>query len=128
MTIVTWALARFGSPQDAESSVPALFPEPRTVSERFYGMVSYRVTSWFSPGLTTRSTSRTSSIRDGRERVQHDFAATVRYDLTQNWLVKLEGHVLHGTAALKKDLNGGREINTLTANWGLLVFKTTAYF
>jgi hypothetical protein len=43
-------------------------------------------------------------------------------------LVKLEGHVMHGTAALKADLNENQAPSKLTMNWGLLVLKTTAYF
>jgi hypothetical protein len=113
---------------DIETSAPALFPERHTVNERGYGMAAYRVTSWFSPGLYYSILYPNMDHRSGRERYQHDFAVTVRYDLTANWLVKLEGHVMHGTAALNRDLNDGRALNTLTTNWGLFVFKTTAYF
>jgi hypothetical protein len=113
---------------DLETSLPALFPETHAVSERSYVMASYRAAPWFSPGVYYSILYPNVEHRSGRERYQYDFAATVRYDLTPNWLVKLEGHVMHGTAALSEELNGGRKKNTLVMNWGLLVLKTTAYF
>jgi hypothetical protein len=111
-----------------KTDVPALFPEPRTVSERGYGMASYRITSWFSPGVYYSLVYPNIEHRSGRERYQHDFAATVRYDLNANWLLKIEGHLMHGTAALRSDLNEGKALTKLTMNWGVLMLKTTAYF
>lgn len=113
---------------ELESSVPALFPETSTVNERYYGMVAYRVTPWFTPGFYYSVVYPNVDDREGREQYQHDFAATVRYDLTANWLVKLEGHVMRGTAALQRELNGGKLQSTLVENWGLFMVKTTAYF
>jgi hypothetical protein len=110
---------------DIESPVPIA---PDAVQERFYGMMSYRVTPWFSPGFYYSLLYPDVDRREGREQYQHDFAATVRYDLNANWLVKLEGHVMHGTASLDVDLNGGRARKTLVKDWGVFLFKTTAYF
>ena len=31
--------------------------------------------------------------------MQHDVAATLRFDINSHWLVKLEGHYMTGTAA-----------------------------
>jgi hypothetical protein len=55
-------------------------------------------------------------------------ALTLRYDITPHWLVKLEGHYMHGTAGLKSALNGNRPLDTLSENWGVFLVKTTAYF
>lgn len=113
---------------DVESSAPLLYPEVDARNERYYAMASYRVTPWFTPGLYYSVLYPDVHNHRGRQHYQHDFAATVRYDLNANWLVKLEGHVMHGTAALNKDLNDGHELPTLVKDWGLLLFKTTAYF
>ena len=46
-----------------------------------------------------------------------------------NKLVKLEGHVIHGTAALdNRALNGGTDRAQLAPTWGLFLIKTTAHF
>jgi hypothetical protein len=113
---------------DIKTNAPALFPANRTISERMYAMASYHVTPWFSPGAYYSILYPQTRQREGRAHFQHDFAITFRYDLTENWLVKLEGHLMRGTAALKSDLNDGVQPDKLNKNWGLLVLKTTAYF
>jgi hypothetical protein len=111
-----------------ESSVPALIPESRTVSERFYVMASYRVTSWFTPGLYYSVQYNDIANRDGRAAYQHDLALSLRYDLDANWLLKLESHYMSGTAGLTSALNGGAPLGTLPRDWGVFMAKTTAYF
>ncbi len=113
----------------ATSTQSVLFPNISTmVSERFYGMLAYRVKQWFHPGLYYSGYYTNIGNRSGRENMQHDVAATLRFDINQYWLVKLEGHFMHGTAALDPSLNDNRRLSDLQANWGLLLLKTTAYF
>lgn len=110
------------------SPAPALFP-PHTVNERYYAMASYHASSWFTPGLYYSGYFVNLQDRHGRENYQHDLAVTTRYDLTDHWLFKLEGHLMFGTAALdNKALNAGAEQSTLAPTWGVLLVKTTAYF
>jgi hypothetical protein len=113
---------------DLQSQFPIILPESHSVSERGYVMGSYRVTPRFSPGLYYSLLFPDVRQRHGRAAYQHDVAATLRYDLTTNWLVKVEGHFLHGTAALNSTLNGGTPPAALVPNWGLFLVKTTAYF
>jgi hypothetical protein len=98
------------------------------VSERWYAMGSYRVSSWFTPGVYYSVLYPNVDNHKGRDMYQHDVAATLRYDINQNWLVKVEGHVMHGTAGLNSALNGGAPLKTLTKDWGVFLLKTTAYF
>jgi hypothetical protein len=113
---------------DLESSVPALLPNVKVVNERFYGMASYQVTSWFAPGAYYSLFYPNVDDRKGREQYQHDIALTLRFDLMKNWLIKAEGHYMRGTAALNVPLNGGTPLSELTPVWGLFMLKTTAYF
>jgi hypothetical protein len=110
-----------------ESEAPALLP-PHVVNERYYGMVSYRVAPWFTPGAYYSVYYPNMDQRDGRQNYQRDAALSLRYDLNANWLLKVEGHWMNGTAALDPTLNGGKDPKTLTKDWGLLLVKTTAYF
>jgi hypothetical protein len=113
---------------DFESPMPLLLP-PHTVNERYVVMASYRVSSWFTPGLYYSVYYPNVENRRGRESHQHDLAVTVRYDLNLNWLLKLEGHYLRGTAALdNRSLRDGLEQSELSPTWGMLIVKTTAYF
>lgn len=113
---------------DAESSAPALFPEAETTSERMYAMLGYRVSSWFEPGIYYSLFFPDVDERKGRQAQQHDLAATLRFDLNRHWLVKLEGHYMRGTAALRANLNDGTPPAQLERDWALFLIKTTAYF
>ena len=125
-----------------KSPVPQ-FTTPDMVSERWYVMGSYRVNSWFTPGAYY--TLLYTDVHDraghqppygsapnapplGRAAYQHDVALTLRYDLNQHWILKAEGHFMHGTAGLTSALNGNAPLSSLTKDWAVLVLKTTAYF
>lgn len=98
------------------------------VSERFYVMGSYRVNSWFTPGIYYSMLVPNVALRSGPDTYQHDLAVTLRYDLTSNWLLKTEFHAMSGRAALSTSLNADRPRADLSSNWGLFVLKTTAHF
>jgi hypothetical protein len=124
------------------SSVPA-FTVPTTTSERFYVMAAYHVTPWFTPAFGYSALFSNVDDRSGhdpapgslpgtpplgRGAYQHDVSATLRFDINPYWLLKLEGHAMHGTAGLDSTLNGNQPLSSLTQDWGVLLVKTTAYF
>jgi hypothetical protein len=111
-----------------DSSRPSVIPAARVISERAYAMASYRVAPWFHPGVYYSLLFPDVENRSGRDKVQHDLAATLRFDLNQHWLLKLEGHFMSGTAALDVNLNDGKPRTQLEKNWGAFFVKTTAYF
>ncbi len=91
-------------------------------------MASYRVASWFTPGIYYSAYYPNIHETSGRQNYQNDLAVTARYDINKHWLVKLEGHFIDGTADIDSTLNGGTDPSKLTKDWGLLLIKTTAYF
>jgi len=104
-------------------------PDVNVTREGMYLMGSYQVAPWFTPGVYY--SVLLPNIRqpiEKRSTYQHDVALTLRYDLTPNWLLKLEGHYMHGTAGLSSALNGNRPLDELTKNWGVFLLKTTGYF
>ncbi len=117
---------------DSKSDQPALFPGPgakaSSTSERLYGMLAYRVADWFQLGVYYSLLFPDVDDRSGRQHVQHDVAGTLRFDINDHWLVKLEGHYMHGTAALSSALNDNVPLAQLQRDWGFFVVKTTAYF
>ena len=54
---------------------------------------------------------------------QRDAAATLRYDVNEHWLWKLEAHVIDGTADLFSTDNPDPE-----RFWALFLLKTTVTF
>lgn len=110
------------------SSLPAMIPSTDVVAEGYHVDGAYYVASRVAVGAYYSGVYADVHQRSGREAYQHDVAATVRVDLTSNWLLKLEAHYLNGTAALNPVLNGGKPTSELTPSWGMFLAKTTAYF
>jgi hypothetical protein len=109
------------------SDAPQLLP-PHVVNERYYGMLSYHVTPWFTPGAYYSVYFPNVEQRASRQNYQRDLAVSWRFDVSENWLFKLEGHWMNGTAALDSSLNDGKQLKDLDKNWALFLLKTTAYF
>ena len=111
------------------SSNPALFPAtPTMTSERAYVMATYRATRLLQPGAYYSVLFPNVEDRGGRQNMQHDLAATLRFDLNEHWLLKLEGHAMVGTAGLDPTLNNNALLSSLPQTWGVFLVKTTAYF
>jgi hypothetical protein len=100
----------------------------RVVSERGYVMATYRLTDWFWPGAQYGVLFPTVENRSGRDKVQHDVAGTLRFDINHHWLVKLEGHFMSGTAYLDASLNDNTQRTAMEKNWAVFLVKTTAHF
>lgn len=116
-------------------TINLLMPQTRVKSQAGYVMASYQVTPWFTPGVyyslslpSFNSPRAPGTDQNPPSSYQHDLALTLRYDITQNWLVKLEGHYMHGTAGLTAALNDNRPLDSLSEDWGAFLVKTTAYF
>lgn len=127
-----WLAAEYGR-NYVRYETNLVLPRRKVVNEGGYVMASYQVASWFTPGLYYSAAFRDihaepAAGTDGRGTFQHDVAATFRYDITPNWLVKLEGHYMHGTAGLQSQLNGNKPLAQLDEDWGVFLAKTTAYF
>jgi hypothetical protein len=114
--------------QVVQSSNPAVLPPNESVSERGYVMLSYRVKPWLTPGLYYSMLYPNAAVRTSRATELHDVAATLRFDLNEYWLVKLEGHFMSGTAGLNVPLNDGRPLSTLAPYWAAFFAKTTVHF
>jgi hypothetical protein len=111
-----------------ESSNSSAFPASSTTSERAYALTSYRLKAWLQAGAYYSLLFPNVARRSGQDAVQHDVALTLRFDVNPYWLVKLEAHYMHGTAALSPSLNGNQPLATLPPDWALFAIKTTAFF
>lgn len=112
-----------------------ILPQTKVVNHSGYVMASYQVAPWFTPGVyysalfpNVHAERPPGADPNPRSSYQHDVALTVRYDITPNWLVKLEGHYMHGTAGLQTALNNNHSRDSLSEDWGVFLLKTTGYF
>ncbi len=111
-----------------ETSDPTVIPATRAISERMYGLAAYRAQPWLQVAGYYSLYYPTLDDRAGPSARQHDVATTVRFDITPNWCLKLEGHHMRGTASLSSSLNPGHTLDQLANRWLLFVAKTTVYF
>jgi hypothetical protein len=102
------------------------------VSEHAYISATYHVLPWLWPGAyysVLFPDEANATFTGASKDMQHDVAGTLRFDINAHWLVKLEGHYMHGTAGVDGSLNGNPpSLDALTRNWAVFLAKTTAYF
>lgn len=114
-----------------DSDATVLGPGGKDQSIRLYAMGSYGVADWFTPGAYYAFFEPEINGRSGPSSYQHDLAVTLRFDITSNWLVKVEGHYMHGLAGLEPVANGAArasDLNDREEDWGVLLLKSTAYY
>ncbi len=94
-------------------------------TESGFLMATYRLASWIQPAMYYSLGYPDIAKRGGRDGRQHDAAVSLRFDLTPNWILKLEAHSMRGAALLQATLN---DPSSLANRWYLLAAKTTVYF
>jgi hypothetical protein len=103
----------------------------------FYGRAGYRFSKLFELGAYYSVLYRDRNDRDGTktpynptfDAFQKDACLSLRFDLNDHWIFKLEGHLLNGTGLINKqdNLNELGELE-LKKNWTLFAFKMTFNF
>lgn len=99
-------------------------------TEGYYGAVSYRVTDWFEAGMyysvyyadiddrdgdkneagTAATNPRKANGYQDHDAWLKDLCLSMRFDITDNWVFKIEGHAMDGAAILTKDINSTTSI------------------
>jgi len=113
---------------DEEESV-----EPDAYEEGWYVGLSYRVTDWLELGTYYSEFYGDGDDKDGDYWVQSglpaylawqkDLAMTTRFDIGEQWTIKLEGHLMDGAARLPASIQNIPEQETI-----LFAVKTTFNF
>lgn len=114
------------------STLPDVLPAVHDDSERFYAMVTHRLCSAWEVGAYYSVLFADVHDRGGHDSTafakpyyawQRDAAATIRFDVNEHWLWKLEGHFIDGVADLFLSQNPHPE-----RFWGMFLFKTGVTF
>jgi len=116
------------------SSTPiSLLPMADSDSERFYALVTYRWCEKWDSGVYYSVQNADVNDRHGRNKAEfaqpfyawsRDAAASLRYDVNDHWLWKLEGHFIDGAATLAPQPMGP----VPKRYWGLFLLRTTVTF
>ena len=116
-----------------ESTPIALVPQADTDSERFYGLATYRWCEKLDSGVYYSVLNTDVHDRSGTNKASfmqpfyawsRDAAASLRYDVNEHWLWKLEGHFIDGAAMLAPSPMGPAP----QRYWGLFLVRTTVTF
>ncbi|MBI5551455.1 MAG: hypothetical protein HY911_08100 [Desulfobacterales bacterium] len=115
-------------------ALPAPFPSPVTTtnSESYYLSASYRFVDWFTLGAYYSEYYPNTDDRDGEnEAIDHtawekDLALTLRFDINEYWIFKIEGHAVDGTANVLAVDNAGNDYSN--NNWYYGAAKLTFNF
>lgn len=111
--------------EDTTSVAGTDVSEATTNPDAWYVGVSRRITPWLEAGTYYGEYYADTSTRDDSGGYQKDAALALRFDPTDWWILKIEGHYLQGTALLHDDANNpvrdGR-------GWWMLALKTTVSF
>lgn len=82
----------------------------------YYGSIAYRFTYWFEMGAYYSEYYPNEDDKDGEDRPAKglgqpetgwlkDTCLTLRFDITENWVAKLEGHLMDGAAVIFREDN-----------------------
>jgi hypothetical protein len=114
------------------SSLPELLPTVESDNERFYVMASRRLNPCWELGAYYSVLHADAGDRRGRNMMkfperflafQRDATATLRFDVNEHWLWKIEAHFIDGAADLFSSRNPSPE-----RYWGLFLIRTTVMF
>ncbi|WP_300668557.1 hypothetical protein [Desulfoluna sp.] len=135
-----------------ELSAPKFLPmnqnfESDFDSEGYYGMGTYRFCDWFELGTyyseyyadRTNKDGDDGRYPDGQEHRGYlkDLALSLRFDITENWILKVEGHKMKGGAIMLNSDGNTKNYGTslapnigpdYTKNWELYTAKVSYSF
>ena len=113
-------------------------PPTQTHSERYWRDGTYRLSdrletgayySVYSPNVNDRGGQTLVPPQAQFEGFQKDTAATLRFDVNEHWLWKVESHFIDGVASLS---DGGINAPAINATphryWGMFLVNTTVTF
>ena len=104
---------------------------PGSATDVWYVGAAYRVNNWFEVGTYYTEDYADVTDRSGKDKAvssdafQKDFALSLRFDPKPWWVVKLEGHVITGTALLNDTKDNPKRNED---PWFMLGVKTTFSF
>ncbi len=94
----------------------------------WYGMLNYQASDKVQVGGYYSKYYPDYGVRegDGFDYYMNDVAFTVRYDINDYWLVKLEGHLMKGVGGVSGAANVGSAFDE--ESWNLFGVKSTFFF
>jgi hypothetical protein len=100
-------------------------PGTTTRTEAWYVSAAYRFNKWLEVGAYYTEDYQDTDHMDNSLQFQKDAALSFRFDIKDWWVVKAEGHYIHGTGLLADAKNNPVQNDN---GWFMLALKTTLSF
>lgn len=107
------------------------FQESKLETEGYYASLAYRFTDWFETGAYYSVYYPNKDHKDGSTFTPDhsgwlkDSCLSLRFDIMDNWVLKLEGHMMNGTAVM---MNSNNPPDQKEEDWLLFGTKMTFSF
>ena len=96
-----------------------------TSGDSWYVSAAYRFNKWLETGTYYNEYYSDTSQRNNSLMYQKDAALAFRFDLKDWWIVKIEGHWIHGTGLLQDNASNPVQRDN---GWFMMAMKTTFSF
>lgn len=96
-------------------------------TDSWYVGAAYRFNKWVEAGTYYNEYYSDVNNRGNSQKFQKDLALSLRFDLRDWWIVKVEGHYIHGTGLLS-DSTSNPIASQNDGAWFMLAVKTTVSF
>ena len=95
--------------------------------EAWYVGASHRFNKWAEAGVYYTEDYENTELTGNSKDFQKDLALSLRFDLTDWWIFKVEGHYIHGTGLINDNAaNSGMTYDD--RGWFMLALKSTVSF
>lgn len=122
----TFQAEYYNAPISQDTITPAGTIDTYTPIKAWYGGAAYRFNKWLEVGgYYTEYYNDSPTITVASDNSQKDAALSFRFDPTDWWIFKVEGHLIHGTALL---LDNAANPTRNNEPWFMLAVKTTFSF
>jgi len=124
-----WKAWTFQSEGCFLANTSRLAPSTNEYDLGWYASAAYRFNKWLETGAYYDEYyiqgAGKATLTSHSDTFQKDAAVAVRFDVTNRWIFKVEGHYIHGTALLEDNaLNPERRDN----GWWMIALKSTISF
>jgi len=103
---------------------------PTAIVTSYYLSASRRINRWLEAGVVYDRYCENDTLSTGPlpSKIQIDRAFSLRFDLSEHLIFKLEGHSLRGAGKVFDTAANPQPVGSLTPKWSMIAAKTTYVF
>lgn len=127
-----WTFAAEYTRHKQKVLIDVIIPDPYTYTlaskkTGWYAMVSRRINDRWDVGCYYSASTGAADLPDGKDH-QNDAALSVRFNATQQVILKAEAHFVNGTYLIADRVDAPQPLAERDNTWNYLVLKATTFF